>query len=126
MSIEWSRRSHRPASGSIRHSALCILHSAFLLVLAMAWTTPSVGAQVQQKEPNLGGEIDLEARDPQVALSRLKVADGYEVNLFASEREFPELANPLAMTFDTRRDACGCSPRPRTRTTSQAARRTTS
>ena len=30
------------------------------------------------------------------------MAEGYEVNLFASEREFPELAKPLAMTFDTR------------------------
>ena len=37
-----------------------------------------------------------------MALTRLKPADGYEVALFASEREFPELANPLAMTFDTR------------------------
>ena len=35
-----------------------------------------------------------------VALERLKVADGYEVSLFASEREFPVLAKPLAMTFD--------------------------
>ena len=33
---------------------------------------------------------------------RLKPAAGYEVSLFASEKEFPELANPLAMTFDTR------------------------
>ena len=32
---------------------------------------------------------------------------GYEVNLFASEREFPELANPLAMTFDDARPAVG-------------------
>ena len=56
----------------------------------------------QPQEPNRGGEIDLAAQDPDVALSRLRVADGYEVNLFASEREFPELANPLAMTFDTR------------------------
>jgi HEAT repeat protein len=30
------------------------------------------------------------------------VAPGYVVNLFASEQEFPELANPLAMTFDAR------------------------
>ena len=37
-----------------------------------------------------------------MALTRLKPAAGYEVALFASEREFPELANPLAMTFDTR------------------------
>lgn len=31
-----------------------------------------------------------------------KVADGYDVNLFASEAEFPELANPVQMTFDAR------------------------
>jgi azurin len=55
-----------------------------------------------KREPNLGGEIDLSSQDPDVALSRLKVADGYEVNLFASEREFRELAKPVAMTFDTR------------------------
>ena len=55
-----------------------------------------------RKEPNLGGDVDLASQDPAVALTRLKPADGYEVSLFASEREFPELANPLAMTFDTR------------------------
>ena len=41
-------------------------------------------------------------RIPRWRSTRLKPADGYEVSLFASEREFPELANPLAMTFDTR------------------------
>ncbi len=41
-------------------------------------------------------------RIPKVALSRIKVAEGYEVSLFASEVEFPDLAKPLAMTFDTR------------------------
>ena len=46
--------------------------------------------------------LDLASQDPAVALERLQPADGYEVTLFASEREFPELANPLAMTFDTR------------------------
>ena len=55
-----------------------------------------------RKEPNLGGDLDLASQDPAVALTRLKPAAGYEVALFASEREFPELANPLAMTFDTR------------------------
>ena len=54
------------------------------------------------KEPNLGGGIDLAAEDPRIALERLHPAPGYEVNLFASEREFPALANPLAMTFDDR------------------------
>jgi azurin/glucose/arabinose dehydrogenase len=31
----------------------------------------------------------------------MHLAPGYDVSLFASEKEFPELANPLAMTFDT-------------------------
>ena len=30
------------------------------------------------------------------------MAPGYEVNLFASEKQFPEIANPLAMAFDDR------------------------
>ena len=31
-----------------------------------------------------------------------KLADGYEVNLFASEVEFPDLHNPVAIAFDAR------------------------
>ncbi len=31
-----------------------------------------------------------------------KLADGYEVNLFASEEDFPELINPVSMTFDAK------------------------
>jgi putative membrane-bound dehydrogenase-like protein len=31
---------------------------------------------------------------------RFKLAPGYEINLFASEEDFPELANPVAMNFD--------------------------
>lgn len=56
----------------------------------------------QRQEPNRGGEIDLASMDPNVALQRLKVADGYEVNLFASEREFPELGKAVAAKFDAR------------------------
>ena len=59
-------------------------------------------ATTQTKEPNLGGDLDLAAQNPDVALRQLHPAAGYEVNLFASEREFPELANPMAMTFDDR------------------------
>ena len=54
------------------------------------------------QEPNRGAALDLASQDPKVALSRIKMADGYEVSLFASEVEFPDLAKPLAMTFDTR------------------------
>ena len=63
----------------------------------------SAGALVRAggQEPNRGGKMDLASHDPGVALERMHPAPGYEVSLFASEREFPELANPLAMTFDT-------------------------
>jgi len=36
------------------------------------------------------------------ALETLTVPDGYKVELFASEREFPDLANPVQMSFDDR------------------------
>ncbi len=34
--------------------------------------------------------------------AEFEVADGYEVNLFASEEEFPELRNPVQIAFDAR------------------------
>jgi len=36
------------------------------------------------------------------ALSRIKVAEGYKLELFASETEFPDLANPVQMSFDNK------------------------
>ena len=54
------------------------------------------------QEPNRGGQLDLSSEDPRVALERLRPAPGYEVNLFASEEQFPEIAKPVAMTFDAR------------------------
>ncbi len=44
-------------------------------------------------EPFLSGEA---------ATLRMQVAAGYQVRLFASEAEFPELANPVQMSFDAR------------------------
>ncbi len=81
--------------------------------------------QARPQEPNLGGGIDLDAQDPRIALERLHPADGYDVNLFASEQQFPELANPLAMTFDDRGRLWSSCPRP-IRTWCLARNRTTS
>ena len=39
---------------------------------------------------------------PNEMLSSFRVAEGYEVNLFASEQEFPELCNPEQIAFDAR------------------------
>jgi len=80
------------------------LHTAAagLLFAALAAMAAPAAQGPARQEPNLGGSVDLASQDPKVALERMKPAAGYEVSLFASEREFPELANPLAMTFDTR------------------------
>ena len=40
--------------------------------------------------------------DPQEAISKMKIHSGMEVNLFASEKDFPELANPVQMAWDTK------------------------
>lgn len=36
----------------------------------------------------------------QDALDRIEVAEGYKIDLFASERDFPDLANPVQLSFD--------------------------
>jgi glucose/arabinose dehydrogenase/lysophospholipase L1-like esterase len=38
----------------------------------------------------------------QEAMERFKVAPGYKVELFASEKEFPDMANPVQLTFDNK------------------------
>jgi glucose/arabinose dehydrogenase len=45
---------------------------------------------------------DLKITSPEESQATFKVAAGYEVNLFASEVQFPDLKNPVAMTFDAR------------------------
>jgi glucose/arabinose dehydrogenase len=51
-------------------------------------------------ETNFGGKISL--RSPEEQIKSFKLPPGYEVNLFASEVEFPELANPVQFTFDAK------------------------
>lgn len=73
-----------------------------VLMSCVVMTTP-LGAQVaDRQEPNRGAALDLASQDPKVALERMKIAEGYAINLFASEVDFPDLRKPLAMTFDTR------------------------
>ena len=40
--------------------------------------------------------------DGEEAIKKMTVAKGLKVNLFASEKEFPELVNPVQMSFDTK------------------------
>ncbi len=50
------------------------------------------------KEHGKLGSLEYLTSDEQLALFEL--APGYEIELFASEEEFPELANPVALQFD--------------------------
>ncbi len=54
---------------------------------------------------------ELRYLSPEESIAAMKVPDGFEVKLFASEREFPELAKPCQITFDNRgRLWVGCMP----------------
>lgn len=45
---------------------------------------------------------DLNYPTPEDSIAQMKMPEGYEVRLFASEREFPELANPTQIDFDNK------------------------
>lgn len=81
---------------------LWLLAGMSSIVLSVASDADEPRAGQIRPEPNRGGALDMASVDVKVALERLKPAEGYEISLFASEKEFPEIANPLAMTFDTR------------------------
>ena len=61
---------------------------------------------------NVGGDNDpnrksgklgeLEYIPAEEQLKSFQLAPGYEINLVASEKQFPELANPVAMNFDNK------------------------
>lgn len=61
------------------------------------WTLPDIAAQ--GTETSVGS---TEIAEPEAFLESFVLADGYVAECFASEREFPELANPLAFGFDAR------------------------
>lgn len=43
----------------------------------------------------------LEYPTPEESIAQMETPEGFEVELFASEREFPELANPTQINFDS-------------------------
>lgn len=48
------------------------------------------------------GNVEDGYKYGQDALDRIKVAPGYKIELFASEKEFPDLANPVQISFDNK------------------------
>jgi glucose/arabinose dehydrogenase/azurin len=65
------------------------------------YSTPSLPPLPEGKTTTYrfpGGTV----RSPAEMQQELVVADGYAVNLFASEEQFPELRNPVQVSFDAR------------------------
>jgi putative heme-binding domain-containing protein len=63
-------------------------------------TPPFIPVRTNKPGPLPGGKhIYL---DPEKAIEKMTVARGMKVNLFASEKEFPELLNPVQMSWDTK------------------------
>ena len=56
-----------------------------------------VGRHYPRAEPK-----ELKYLTPEESIATMQVPEGMEVKLFASEREFPELANPCQLAFDNR------------------------
>jgi len=67
----------------------------------------AVPAQID--DSNTGDFVDIQTNikfevkitSPEDSRQTFRVPEGYEVNLFASEVEFPDLQNPVQMTFDS-------------------------
>lgn len=69
------------------------------LAAADAKTTPLPPVE-SNYDPQKNGSLEyLYGED---ALKKLKVAPGYKIELFASEKEFADLANPVQLSFDNK------------------------
>lgn len=58
------------------------------------------GADDPNRKRGKLGSLDYLSGEEQ--LKKFKLAEGYEINLVASEEQFPELANPVAINFDSK------------------------
>jgi glucose/arabinose dehydrogenase len=56
---------------------------------------------VKSNKPGPGPNGAYPFIDPETAIEHMKVAPGLRVNLFASEKEYPDLAKPVQMAWDT-------------------------
>ena len=79
----------------------CLSSGGVFLSSAHAQERSALDRSVEAIEPNRGGVMEMATVDTEVARQHLKMAQGYAVNLFASEQDFP-IGNPVALTFDAR------------------------
>jgi glucose/arabinose dehydrogenase len=55
---------------------------------------------VKSNKPGPGPHGEWTFLDPEAAIKHMKLAPGLKANLYASEKEFPELAKPVQMAWD--------------------------
>ncbi len=60
----------------------------------------NVGGGSKSSSAEKEGSVDY--LSPEESLAKINVPDGYELNLFASEVQFPDLANPVQMQVDAK------------------------
>ena len=58
---------------------------------------PAVPTNFKPNDVKMGS---VTYQDAERAIKDLKMADGFQVELFASEKQFPDLKNPVQMSFD--------------------------
>lgn len=70
------------------------------LAAADAKTHPLPEVKTNYKPSGKNGNPDY--KSGQVSQTKLKMAEGYKMELFASEQEFKDLANPVQLSFDNK------------------------
>ncbi|MEX1223280.1 MAG: GDSL-type esterase/lipase family protein, partial [Pirellulales bacterium] len=60
----------------------------------------NIGGKSKSSNPGKEGTIDY--LSPEESIAQMKVPEGFELNVFASEKQFPDLANPVQMQVDAK------------------------
>jgi mono/diheme cytochrome c family protein/glucose/arabinose dehydrogenase len=86
---------------SIRDEAIWLALKGEQMDVAAADEKTRILPPVQSNfDPKKNGSLEyLYGQD---AVNKLKVPAGYKIELFASEKEFPDMANPVQITFDNK------------------------
>ncbi len=93
------RAAHRlPEDSSPARNARCFRWTRFLLLVAGLVLLANTLA-AQEKPPHNQDKPPGPALSPQEAIQKMKVPEGFSVELVASE---PDMVNPIGMTFDER------------------------
>ncbi len=86
----------------IRDRAIWMAGKGEVLDLAAEDIKTTVLPPVDTNYKPSNSDEDLSYLYGQEALDEIQVAEGYKIELFASEKEFPDLANPVQMSFDNK------------------------